>query len=472
MSDVPDTVKGLLSAYRRAELTPLEVVDYHLTQIGRIDPKINAFAAVDRDAVRAAAQQSTNRWQRGERTGDLDGVPITVKDIVAMSGLPTREGSRVTSELKALVDAPVVARLRDAGALLLGKTTTPEFGWKGITDSPACGITRNPWNLDYSPGGSSGGAAAALSAGIGVAAHGNDGGGSIRIPASYCGLVGLKPTHGRVPQAPVESPYSSLVANGPMTRTVEDAALLLNVMSRPDIRDWHALPYDPRDWRVGLNDSLRDLKIAYSDRLGGAEVDQEVGRICRAAIDRVAIDGTDVIELDEIIEPLRPQFEKYWKAGFAHRLRSIPPERRNDLDPEYRKLAEEGLDVGVEALDAAHAARARLVARMRRLHLDYDLLLTPTMPTTAPPAHITYHSTEFDRWQHAVPFTLPFNLTGQPAASIPVGVTGVGLPVGLQVIATHHREDLILRSARTILDLLGWAWPDPNLARRIAVLQA
>jgi len=472
VSDVPDTVKGLLSAYRRAELTPLEVVDYHLTQIGRIDPKINAFAAVDRDAVRAAAQQSTNRWQRGERTGDLDGVPITVKDIVAMSGLPTREGSRVTSELKALVDAPVVARLRDAGALLLGKTTTPEFGWKGITDSPACGITRNPWNLDYSPGGSSGGAAAALSAGIGVAAHGNDGGGSIRIPASYCGLVGLKPTHGRVPQAPVESPYSSLVANGPMTRTVEDAALLLNVMSRPDIRDWHALPYDPRDWRVGLNDSLRDLKIAYSDRLGGAEVDQEVGRICRAAIDRVAIDGTDVIELDEIIEPLRPQFEKYWKAGFAHRLRSIPPERRNDLDPEYRKLAEEGLDVGVEALDAAHAARARLVARMRRLHLDYDLLLTPTMPTTAPPAHITYHSTEFDRWQHAVPFTLPFNLTGQPAASIPVGVTGVGLPVGLQVIATHHREDLILRSARTILDLLGWAWPDPNLARRIAVLQA
>jgi aspartyl-tRNA(Asn)/glutamyl-tRNA(Gln) amidotransferase subunit A len=470
VSDYPDTITGLLTAYRRGELSPLEVVDHHLAQIARIDQKINAFVAVDRETVRAAAQRSSGRWQRGERTGSLEGIPITIKDIVAMSGLPTREGSKTTSALKALVDAPVVARLREAGALLLGKTTTPEFGWKGMTDSPASGVTRNPWNLDHTPGGSSGGAAAALAAGIGVAAHGNDGGGSIRIPASYCGLIGLKPTYGRVPQAPVESPYISLVANGPITRTVEDAALLLNVMSRPDIRDWHALPYDPRDWAVGLNDNLRSLRIAYTDRLGGAVVDQEVAHICRAAVERIAIEGTEVIELDEVIEPLQPQFEKFWKAGFAHRLRTIAPERRADLDPEFHKLAEEGLDVGVEALDAAHAARAKLVARMRRVHLDYDILLTPTMPTPPPRADVTYHSTEFDRWDHAVPFTVPFNLTGQPAASIPVGVTGAGLPVGLQVIATHHREDLIIRSARAILDLLGWSWPDPNLARRIAVL--
>ena len=184
---------------------------------------------------RLARQLSKAPIAGSEPTGSvpLDGVPMTVKDIVAMAGHPTREGSRTTSELKALVDSPVVARLREAGALLLGKTTTPEFGWKGMTDSPAHGITRNPWNVDYTPGGSSGGAAASLAAGIGVAAHGNDGGGSIRIPASYCGLVGLKPTYGRVPQAPVESAYTSLVANGPITRTVHDAALLLNVMSRP-----------------------------------------------------------------------------------------------------------------------------------------------------------------------------------------------------------------------------------------------
>lgn len=472
VTDLPDTIHGLLTAYRRGTASPVEVVDHHLDAIGRIDPKINAFVAVDRDAARAAAQQSAGRWQRGDRTGELDGVPVTIKDIVAVAGFPTREGSRVTSELKALVDAPVVARLREAGALILGKTTTPEFGWKGMTDSPAYGVTRNPWNLDCTSGGSSGGAAASLASGIGVAAHGNDGGGSIRIPASYCGLIGLKPTFGRVPQAPVESPYSSLVANGPLARTVADAALLLNIMSRPDIRDWHGLPHDPRDWRVGLNDSLRGLRIAYTERLGGASVDSDVSRVCRGVVARLAVEGIDVTELDEIIDPLRPQFEPYWKAGFAHRLRTIPPERRSDLDPEFRKLAEEGLDVRVEAIDAAYAARARLVATMRRLHLDYDILLMPTVPTPPPLAATTYHSSSFDRWEHAVPFTLPFNLTGQPAASIPAGPSSAGLPIGLQLVATHYREDLVLRASRAILDLLGWSWPDPGLARRIAVLDS
>lgn len=472
MSDYPDTIQGLLAAYQRGDFSPVEVIDHHLAQIERIDPKLNAFVCVDDEGARAAAVQSTNRRQRGDRIGALDGVPMTVKDIVAMAGFPTREGSQVTSGLKALIDAPAIARLREAGVIFLGKTATPEFGWKGITDSPAHGTTVNPWDLERSPGGSSGGAAAALAAGIGAAAHGSDGGGSIRIPASYCGLIGLKPTFGRVPQAPAESPYSTLVSNGPLTRTVDDAALLLNVMSKPDIRDWHAVPYDGRDWRVGLNDGLKGLKLAYTDRLGGATPDTEVARLCRGAMSRVSLDGVDVVELDEVVEPLRPQFEAYWKAGFAHRLRSVAPDKRNELDPGFRKLAEEGLDVGVEAIDAGHAARARLVAAMRRVHLDYDLLITPTMPTTAPPADITYHSIDFDRWDHAVPYTVPFNLTGQPAASIPVGVTSDGLPVGLQIVATHHREDLVLRAARAILDLLDWSWPDPNLARKIAMLQA
>jgi aspartyl-tRNA(Asn)/glutamyl-tRNA(Gln) amidotransferase subunit A len=472
VSDIPTSIHGLLAAYRRGLLSPVDVVDQHLSHLARVEPKLNAFVVVDREGARAAALQSAHRWQRGERLGELDGVPITVKDIVAMAGHPTRSGSRVTSDLKALVDSPPVARLRESGAVILGKTTTPEFGWKGLTDSPATGITRSPWNTDYSPGGSSGGAGSSLAAGVGVAAHGTDGGGSIRIPASYCGLVGLKPTFGRIPQAPVDSPYVTLVSNGALTRTVEDAALLLNVLSRPDVRDWHAVPHQPGDWRVGLNDGLKGLRLAYTDRLGGATVDPEVKRICRAAIDRLAIEGYDIVELDEVIDPLRPQFEAYWKAGFAHRLRTIPLPRHNDLDPDFRKLAEEGLDVGVEALDAAYAARAQLVARLRRLHLDYDLLLLPTMPTPPPRADIVYHSTVFDRWEHAVPFTLPFNLTGQPAASVPVGLTGLGLPVGLQIVATHYREDLILRAARTILDLLDWRWPDPNLSRRIAVLQA
>ena len=472
MSDFPDSIEALRSGYRRGEFSPLDVVESHLHRLARLEPKLNAFVAVDVDAARAAAQQSTSRYQRQERTGDLDGIPVTVKDIVAAAGFATRAGSKVTSELKALVDSPVVARLREAGAIILGKTTTSEFGWKGMTDTPAHGITRNPWNVDHTPGGSSGGAGASLAAGIGTVAHGSDGGGSIRIPASYCGLIGLKPTFGRVPQAPTESPYSTLTANGALTRTVEDTAIVLNVISRPDIRDWHAIPYDGRDWRIGLNDGLAGLRVAYTDQFGGATTDPEISRICRAAVDRLAIDGIEIVEVAEVIEPLRPQFEDYWKAGFAHRLRTIPPDRHHDLDPGFRKLAEEGLDVGVEALDAAYAARSRLVARMRRLHLDYDLLLMPTMPTPPPPVDVTYHSDQFDRWDHAVPFTVPFNLTGQPAASIPVGVTGTGLPVGLQIVAAHYGESHILRAARMILDLLGWRWPDPGLARRISVLGA
>jgi aspartyl-tRNA(Asn)/glutamyl-tRNA(Gln) amidotransferase subunit A len=471
VNDVPDTIGGLTASYRRGELSPVEVIDDQLRRIDRIGEVLNAFVVVDGDRARTAAHQSLDRIRRGEDR-PLEGIPLTIKDIVAVAGLPTGEGSRTTSQLNAIVDAPVVARLRDAGSVILAKTTTPEFGWKGMTDSPARGVTRNPWNLDHTPGGSSGGAAAALAAGIGTAAHGNDGGGSIRIPASYCGLYGLKPTFGRVPQAPVASPYATLVANGPLTRSVEDAAVLLNVMSKPDLRDWHALPYDPRDWRIGLNDGLDGIRFAYTDTLGGATVSPEVARLCRAAVGRIAMGGSDVIELAEVIDPLRPQFEKYWMAGFASRLRTIPPERRDELDPGFRALAEEGLDVGVEALDHAYAARAKLVTTFRRLHLDYDVLLTPTMPSTAPRADVVYHSPQFDRWEDAVAFTLPFNLTGQPAASIPIGVASDGLPVGLQVVANHLREDLVLRVSRAVLDLLEWRWPDQTLSRRVAMLHA
>ncbi len=470
MNNFPQTITEVLAAYRRAELTPVEMVDEHLGRLAQLQGPLNSFVSVDIDGARAAAHRSRDRWLEGNAR-PLEGIPVSIKDLVAMAGFPTGEGSRTTSELSALVDAPVVARLREAGAVILGKTTTSEFGWKGITDSPAWGVTRNPWDTDRSPGGSSGGAGASLAAGVGLAAHGNDGGGSIRIPASYCGLIGLKPTFGRVPQAPVTSPYASLTANGALTRSVEDAALLLNVLSRPDIRDWHAVPYDGRDWTVGVNDGLGGLRFAYTETLGEAKVEPEVGQICRAAVDRIAMEGPPVIELETVIDPLRPQFEQYWQAGFAHRLRSIPLERRDDLDPGFRRLAEAGLDVGVEALDAAHGARAKLVSTLRRVHLDYDLLLTPTTPTTAPRADIEYHSADFDRWEHAVPFTVPFNLTGQPACSIPVGVTHSGMPVGLQLVATHHREDLILRAARAVLDLVGWRWPDKTLARKVAILR-
>lgn len=453
-----ENIGELISAYRRGDRSPVDVIDEHLARIDALNSDLNAFTAIDADGARAAAMASTERWKAGTPVGALDGVPVTVKDIVAVEGFPTTEGSLAASDQPAAADSPPVARMREAGGILLGLTTTSEFGWKGITDTPRFGSTRNPWNTDHTPGGSSGGAAASLAAGIGVVAHGSDGGGSIRIPASYCGLFGLKPTFGRVPQAPVESPFVSLVSNFGLTRSVEDAAVLLNVMSRPDIRDWHAVPYDSRDWSVGLNDGLSGLRLAYTETFGGASTDPEVGAACRAALAAFADAGAEIVEVGDVIEPLRPQLEGYWKAGFAARLNTIPSDRWSDLDPGFRQLAQEGMGFDVHQMSAATGARARLVETMRRLHLEHDLLLTPTMPTVAPPVETVYHFSEFDRWDHGVPFTVPFNYSGQPAASLPVGFGTGGLPVGLQVVATHFREDLILRASRAMLDALDWRW--------------
>jgi len=335
--------------------------------------------------------------------------------------------------------------------VILGKTTTPEFGWNGMTDSPLTGVTRNPWDPGRTPGGSSGGAAAALAAGVGAVAFGTDGGGSIRIPASYCGLFGLKPTFGRVPYHPHDTPFGLSVAAGPITTTVADAALLLGILSRPDGRDPFALPYDPRDWRLGLDDGVAGLRVAATTELGGATVaDGDIVAAWRAALDALADLGAVVEEVGPVFDPLRPRFEAHWMAGFAARLRTIPAERWGECDPGFVALARQGLAVDLVAFNDAWAARSDLIATMHAFHARYDVLVTPTMPTVAPPVDVVYHSSTFDRWDHGVPFTLPFNLSGQPAASCPAGLSGGGLPTGVQVVADHHREDLVLRVARAL----------------------
>ncbi len=460
-SSGPSTVGALLAAYRRRDLSPIEVVNAHLDSLNRVNPELNAFVSVFDEEARAAAAASESRWDRGEILGPLDGVPVTVKDIVDMAGHPTSEGSAVGGDEPAPADSPPVARLREAGVIFLGKTTTSEFGWKGMTDTPRFGVTRNPWNRDHTPGGSSGGAGASLAAGVGVVAHGSDGGGSIRIPASYCGLIGHKPSFGRVPQAPVGSPFSTLVSNGVLARSVEDSALLLNVLSRPDRRDWYALPHDRRDWTVGLSDGFHGLTVAYSDSLGGASTDPDVARVCRAVVEEMQSSGVAVAEAGSVFDPLRPRLENYWKAGFGARLAAIPSDRWSELDPGFAELAREGLGLSAADVQAGHAARIELAETMERFHEDIDVLLTPTMPSVAPPTTTVYHSAEFDRWADAVPFTVPFNYTGQPAMSIPVGFVdraGGSLPVGLQVVARRHDDATVLRTGRAILDLIGWSW--------------
>src|SRR6266853_590110 len=317
------SASALVEAYRRKTLSPVEATKAALARIERLEPKLNAFVLVDAEGALAAARESEARWAKGAPKGLVDGVPTTIKDIVLTKGWPTLRGSRLTRrDQDWSEDAPAVARLREHGAVLLGKTTTPEFGWKGVTDSPLTGITRNPWNPAKTPGGSSGGAAAAVAAGMGPLAVGTDGGGSIRIPCGFTGLFGLKPSFGRVPAWPL-SPFGTVAHVGPMTRSVTDAALMLNVLALPDARDWHALPFDPRDWRTGLEHGVRDLRIAYSPDLGYASVDPEVAAIVRKALDVFTDLGAKVEAKNPGFEDPDAIFRVHWFSGAATLMKGI-----------------------------------------------------------------------------------------------------------------------------------------------------
>ncbi|MDR3535571.1 MAG: amidase [Acetobacteraceae bacterium] len=458
--------------YAEGSLSPVDVADLHLRRIERLDPHLRAFQLVDVAGARSAALASHARWRSGAALGPLDGVPVTIKDNVDWAGFPTRHGSLTTPDTPAEADSPVVARLREAGCVLLGKTTLPEFGWKGLTDSRLLGVpTRNPWDLARSPGGSTGGGAAAVAAGIGTIAFGNDGGGSIRGPAALSGVFGIKPTFGRVPHHLQEGQFATLVAGGPLARSVTDAAVTLAIMAQPDDRDWFALPPAPHDWLAGLHPRLKDVRFAYAPALGGAEPDPAVRQAVDAAIERLRAAGAVVEDVGPVFDPLKPLFEPYWTAGMARRLRTMPQAQRDDLDPGYRALAEQGLDVDVPQLLAAEAGRAALGRRMAMFHRDHPILLTPTMIRLPPPVETIYHTPDYDRWKVGVPYTLPFNLTGQPGASILCGVSAEGLPVGLQVVAARYQERLVLEACLAIEQVLGYGPLHPVLRAHLQTLE-
>src|SRR5215468_776902 len=305
----------LLGLYRAKALSPVEVTRALLDRLDSLEPKINAFCLVDRDGAPAAARASEARWLRGEQSGALDGVPVTIKDLVLMRGFPTLRGSHlVERDQDWSEDAPATARLREAGAVILGKTTTPEFGWKALGDSPLTGITRNPWDLGRTPGGSSAGAAAACAAGVGPLHLGSDGAGSIRIPCAFTGVFGLKPSFGRVPAHP-PSPMGLLSHIGPMTRTVADAALMLNVLSAPDHRDPYALPAEGKNYADALGGGVHGWRIAYSPALGYAKVDPEIAAATAAAAGHFETLGAAVEQIDAIFESPREALYTLWAAG-------------------------------------------------------------------------------------------------------------------------------------------------------------
>jgi aspartyl-tRNA(Asn)/glutamyl-tRNA(Gln) amidotransferase subunit A len=445
------SVTELSAGYRSKTLSPVEVVQTHLDRAMAIEPKITAFQLLTPDLALEQAEASQARWSVGKPLGELDGVPVTIKDNLDIAGLPTRHGSVTTSDQPALEDSPAVARLREAGAVFLGKTTTPEFAWKGTTDSTLRGITRNPWNTNHSSGGSSGGGGAALAAGVGALALGNDGGGSIRIPASFCGLYGIKPTFGRVPHRQYGL-FSTIASNGPIARSVADAAAML----RPDGRDYYAAPPPPAEWLAGLDAGIKGLKIAYSPALQGIEPDTHVARAIADAVALARDLGAEVEEIGPVIESLQPTFSDHWRAGFGARLRDVPREQWDFVEPGFRTLAEEGLKVSGEALHKAEIARAKLNERMAELHEHYPILLTATTPHTAPAAEVIYNGSHYDRWVDAVPYTVPFNLTGQPAASLPCGLSPDGLPIGLQVVGPRFAEALVLRVSQALETAIGF----------------
>jgi len=448
----------LLRLYRRQELSPVEVVQDALARIDRFEPHINAFVMVDKEGALAAARASQARWAKGEPQGLLDGLPATVKDNIDVEGMPSRKGSLTTSTAPATADAPAPARLREQGAVVLGKTTLPEYGWIGVCHSPLSGVTRNPWNRERTPGGSSGGAAAAALLNLGVLHLGTDGAGSVRIPAAFTGVFGIKPSYGRVAAYPA-SPFSVLAHQGPLTRTVTDAALMLSVIGGPDARDTTAWNTPAPDFRIGLADGVRGLRIAWSPQLGYVkQVDPDVEAATAKAAQVFA-------DLGAIVEPVDPGFASpldtimtLWYGVAQAIVGGMPAAEQEKMDPGLRRIAEEGRNVTLAAYLAAHAARAQLAEHMRQFHERYDLLLTPQMPLTAlAVGRVTPADGRFgDGWIDWSPFTYPFNLTQQPAASVPCGFGADGLPVALQIVGPPRNDALVLRAARAFESVQPW----------------
>jgi aspartyl-tRNA(Asn)/glutamyl-tRNA(Gln) amidotransferase subunit A len=370
---------------------------------------------------------------KGERLGPLHGIPVSIKDLALVKGVPAKFGSPVFEQRIGEVDAPFVRRLREAGAILTGKTSTPEFGWKALGDSPLTGITRNPWNTAMTSGGSSAGAGAAAAAGLGPLHQGSDGAGSVRVPSAFCGIYGLKPTFGRVPMWPVSNTDSASHV-GPMTRTVADAALMLAVMAGPDDWDRQSLDAPPADYVGRLRDGVKGLRVGWSLDLGCCRVDPEIGQVARRAAEAFQELGCTVEDAKVSLPDTREMIHLMWNAHYAGNYAPFLEKFRVRMDP-------------------------GLVAA-------YDLLLTPTVSVAAfevgrlNPAHFPQHAWDWFPWAG---FSYPFNFTGQPAATVPAGFTASGMPVGLQIVGRRLADLQVLQASAAFEEARPWAAKRPAL---------
>ncbi|MEU6642129.1 amidase [Saccharomonospora sp. NPDC046836] len=451
------TASELVAAYSSGELSPVEATRLALEAIEERDGEYNAYTLVDPEVALDHARASEERWREGNPIGWLDGVPASIKDVFLTQGWPTLRGSVcIDRDQQWDADSPVTARMRENGLVLLGKTTTPELAWKAVTDSPLDGITRNPWNPALTPGGSSGGSAVAVAAGMGELSVGTDGGGSVRIPASFCGIVGFKPTAGRVPMYP-PSPFGQLPHAGPLARSVDDVALLLDVLATPDHRDPSALPPPIGTYREAVRRDVRGLRAAFSPAFGYVDVDPEVAQAVVSVVAMLDEAGLVVEEADPGFADPIEAFDVLRSAGAAKLLDTFPEGSAERIDQGLRAVWEQGRTYSARDYLDAMAEQAALGIHMGEFHTRYDVLLTPTVPIQPfEVGHDVPAGSGLRDWPQWTPFTYPFNLTQQPAITVPAGFTSRGLPVGLQIVGPRHSDDLVLAVARLVEEVQPW----------------
>jgi len=458
---------------KRKKLSPVEYMDAVLAALDRLQPKLNCFITVTAEDARRGAKAAEQAVMAGDALGPLHGVPVSIKDLIPTKGVRTTFGSIAFTDHLPDRDDVLVTRLRAAGAIMIGKTTTPEFGIKGQTDAPIYGVTRNPWNLERTPGGSSGGAAAAVAAGVGPIGLGSDGAGSIRIPAAFCGLVGLKGTTGAVPYQEARDAFGNVVAAGPLTRTIADCAVMQSVMAGADPMD----PWTPHAEPLGrvppalLSQDLTGLRIGYLSRTAATKASADVVKGVEASL-RVFSDlGAEIEEVGVEIDWMAEDQRVLYLCSIANNLGQVVDRFGDKTDPVLRAYVEAGKRYGIAAYIKAVAARTRLFRAVQGLFESYDFLVSPTLTRTALPADFNGATSIVEIDGEAVGptqpaltgFVYPFNLTGHPALSVPSGWASDGLPISVQIIGPRHADSGVLRLGALLEQARPWADRRPDV---------
>jgi aspartyl-tRNA(Asn)/glutamyl-tRNA(Gln) amidotransferase subunit A len=455
----------LAAMIRQKQISPVEVMQATLARIEALEPKVNAFAHLAADQAMAAAKDAEAALMGGGRIGRLHGVPATIKDLAITADMPTQAGTLIMKGNQPTEDTPIVPRLRGEGAIILGKTTTSEFGWTGVSRSPLTGITHNPWKHGYNAGASSAGAGAAAAAGFGPLHQGSDGAGSVRMPSHFCGIFGLKPSFGRVPYYPVGTgDFTSHI--GPMTRTVADAALMLEVMAGPHPLDYTTSEAGPAPYLQRLGEGIAGKRIAYSPDMGVARVDPDVAALVKAAVDRFAELGATVEEVSLPWAADGPELARFFWP--AHTARHMPrlAEWEQRMDPGLVACIREGARHSITDYQIMRERKMAYIAEAHRWFEGWDFLLTPAVSVAAFPAellqppHWPQHPWDWLSWAE---FSYPFNFTWNPAASVPCGFTEAGLPVGLQIVGKRFDDLGVLQASAAYEAIAPWADKRPDL---------